>query len=140
MEQLITSIPSSLYYAPKLHLRRPWRSNSNATKLLDQTHKPTLTWGMHSKSPPLVVKARDGGGGTQLDSAALLVDTPKLLRFQVLLGHPTPFGATARDGGVNFAVYSANAVSATLCLFTPSDLEEVHCFLFWKKKKEKESF
>ncbi|KAF3437290.1 hypothetical protein FNV43_RR20043 [Rhamnella rubrinervis] len=124
MEQLIASTSISLSHAPKLHLPRPWRSHSNSTKLLDRTHTPTLTWRMHPKSPPLVVKARDGGGGTQLDSAALLVDTTKLRRFQVLLGHPTPFGATARDGGVNFAVYSANAASATLCLFTPSDLEE----------------
>ncbi|KAI9181795.1 hypothetical protein LWI28_018671 [Acer negundo] len=37
---------------------------------------------------------------------------------------PTPFGATARDGGVNFSIYSSNAVSATLCLITLSDLHQ----------------
>lgn len=136
MEQLITSASSSLCHAPKLHARRrPWRFHSSPTKLLDKTHKPTLTWRTHSRSSTLVVKARDGGGGTELESAALVVEAPKLRRLQALQGRPTPFGATARDGGVNFAIYSANAVSATLCLFSPLDLEEVR-----KEKKKKTSF
>ncbi|KAF8392784.1 hypothetical protein HHK36_021021 [Tetracentron sinense] len=45
-------------------------------------------------------------------------------RFQVLEGSPLPFGATARDGGVNFAVYSSTAISATLCFFSLPDLQE----------------
>lgn len=72
----------------------------------------------------LVVKASNGGAGTDVVETAV-VDRPKLRRFQVSQGHPSPFGATTRDGGVNFAVYSANAVSVTLCLITLSDLEEV---------------
>jgi isoamylase len=48
-----------------------------------------------------------------------------LRKFQVFEGHPSPFGATVRDGGVNFAIFSANAVSATLCLISLSDLPEV---------------
>lgn len=49
----------------------------------------------------------------------------RLRKFQVFEGHPAPFGATVRDGGVNFSIYSANAVSATLCLISCSDLPEV---------------
>ncbi|KAL0397988.1 UNVERIFIED_CONTAM: Isoamylase 1, chloroplastic [Sesamum calycinum] len=45
-------------------------------------------------------------------------------RFEVFSGQPTPFGATARDGGVNFAVSSGNASSATLCLINLSYLPE----------------
>ncbi|KAJ0037594.1 hypothetical protein Pint_22575 [Pistacia integerrima] len=45
-------------------------------------------------------------------------------RFKVSQGNPTPFGATARDGGVKFCIFSSNAVSATLCLITLSDLQE----------------
>ena len=43
----------------------------------------------------------------------------------VLAGVPAPLGATALDGGVNFAVYSGGASAASLCLFTPGDLEAV---------------
>ncbi|CAN6295960.1 unnamed protein product [Urochloa humidicola] len=35
---------------------------------------------------------------------------------KVLAGMPAPLGATALDGGVNFAVYSAGASAASLCL------------------------
>ncbi len=34
-------------------------------------------------------------------------------------GEPYPLGATFRDGGTNFAVYSLRASSVDLCLFTP---------------------
>ena len=78
----------------------------------------------------MVVKARGGGGGGGGGGAAeaetAVVEKPKLIkRFQVSEGHPAPFGATLRDGGVNFAIYSANDVSATLCLITLSDLHQV---------------
>jgi isoamylase len=65
--------------------------------------------------------ARDG-----VDTAVVVEEEgPKLRKFQVFEGHPAPFGATVRDGGVNFAIFSANAVSATLCLISLSDLPEV---------------
>lgn len=73
------------------------------------------------------MKARDGGGaGTTAEAVetAVVERSPKLRRFQVSEGRPSPFGATPRDGGVNFAVYAGNAVSATLCLITPADLEQ----------------
>lgn len=67
----------------------------------------------------LVVKARKEA---ELETA--VIEKPKRL-FKVSLGDPTPFGATARDGGVNFCIFSSNAVSAALCLVTLSDLQEV---------------
>ncbi|CAK7345556.1 unnamed protein product [Dovyalis caffra] len=60
-----------------------------------------------------------------VDTAVVVEEEePKLRKFQVFEGHPAPFGATVRDGGVNFAIFSANAVSATLCLISLSDLLE----------------
>lgn len=46
------------------------------------------------------------------------------LSLKVLKGSPLPFGSTARDGGVNFAIHSTRATSVTLCLFTLSDLQK----------------
>jgi isoamylase len=62
-----------------------------------------------------------------VDTAVVVVEEeePKLKKIQVFEGHPAPFGATVRDGGVNFAIFSADAVSATLCLISLSDLPEV---------------
>ncbi|KAK9985391.1 hypothetical protein SO802_030342 [Lithocarpus litseifolius] len=48
----------------------------------------------------------------------------KLERFEVYRGSPTPFGATAHDSSVNFAIFSTNAVSTTLCLISLSDLHD----------------
>ncbi|CAA0818723.1 Isoamylase 1- chloroplastic [Striga hermonthica] len=58
--------------------------------------------------------------------ATVVVEKPLVMprRFEILSGLPAPFGATARDGGVNFAVFSSNASSATLCLISLSDLAE----------------
>ena len=58
------------------------------------------------------------GGGVEVDTAVAVKEKPKLEQLEVYKGSPTPFGATARDGGVNFAIFSANAVSATLCLIS----------------------
>lgn len=44
---------------------------------------------------------------------------------RVLAGMPSPLGATALHGGVNFAVYSSGASAASLCLFAPDDLKAV---------------
>lgn len=82
--------------------------------------------GFGGDAPAVAVKASNGGAETELSETAVVVDRPKLHRFQVSDGYPSPFGATARDGGVNFAVYSGNAVSVTLCLIALSDLEEVN--------------
>ena len=42
-----------------------------------------------------------------------------------LRGKPLPFGATACEDGVNFAVHSSGAKAVSLCLFTESDLQQV---------------
>ncbi|MEL6644349.1 MAG: glycogen debranching protein GlgX [Pseudomonadota bacterium] len=44
-------------------------------------------------------------------------------RFSVHAGRPAPLGATPDEGGVNFAVFSANATRMTLCLFDEAGLE-----------------
>lgn len=76
-------------------------------------------------SPLIQATRRDGG--SELETA-VVVDKPRLGKYQVSEGHPAPFGATVRDGGVNFSVYSANAVSASLCLISLDDLAEVSNF------------
>lgn len=73
----------------------------------------------------LVCNAIDG----DVDTAVVEKDTTEKKverrRFEVLDGYPTPFGASVRDDGVNFAIFSRNAVSASLCLMSPDDLPQV---------------
>ncbi|MBL8513502.1 MAG: glycogen debranching enzyme GlgX, partial [Betaproteobacteria bacterium] len=40
-------------------------------------------------------------------------------------GHHAPFGAAPRDGGVNFAVFSAHATRIELCIFDASGTREI---------------
>ncbi|XP_042444281.1 isoamylase 1, chloroplastic-like isoform X1 [Zingiber officinale] len=53
----------------------------------------------------------------------VVIEGPGLAPSHVLAGGPLPLGATACDGGVNFAIYSSCATAAVLCLFTISDLK-----------------
>ncbi|KAK6247987.1 hypothetical protein QUC31_019552 [Theobroma cacao] len=119
----LTCCTFCLQYAPKLipaTLRRQTPPKPNL-RTVSNNHATTSTTRM-------VVKARGGGGGGARRGAAeadtAVVEKPKIKRFQLSEGHPGPFGATLLDGGVNFAIYSANAVSATLCLITFSDLQQ----------------
>jgi isoamylase len=93
------------------------------------TNLPNQSKTAPTKKPwSLIVNARQGGGGgaeAETATSVAVKETPQLGRFHVSRGYPTPFGATFRDGGVNFAIYSANAVSTTLCLITLSDLHHV---------------
>ncbi|MEA3186468.1 MAG: isoamylase, partial [Chthoniobacter sp.] len=41
--------------------------------------------------------------------------------FKIWLGHPYPLGATWKNNGVNFAIYSENATGVDLCLFDSPD-------------------
>ena len=59
-----------------------------------------------------------GGGGAKVEIAMAVNENPKLGHFKVYRGYPTPFGATALDGDVNFTIFSTNVVSATLCLIS----------------------
>ena len=38
-------------------------------------------------------------------------------------GTPTPLGATQRDGGINFSLFSQHATKVTLCLYPPDSKE-----------------
>lgn len=73
----------------------------------------------------ITTKTFASGNGIQTETAVVEEKTQLGGRFQVSRGYPTPFGATVRDGGVNFAIYSLNALSATLCLITLSDFQNV---------------
>ncbi|KAF8035178.1 hypothetical protein BT93_C1266 [Corymbia citriodora subsp. variegata] len=115
---LCTKTPSRL-----LQRRRRRRSNLSRSVMrrtdLERTGWSTLT-----------VRARDGGAASgEVETA--VVERPRPSSFQVSRGRPMPLGATARDGGVNFSVYSSNAASATLCLISLADLNEVTWVSFW---------
>jgi len=81
--------------------------------------------------------ARRGGAGARVRAAPARRAAPAAVEAvaeeryalggacRVLAGVPAPLGATALDGGVNFAVYSGGTSAASLCLFTPGDLEAV---------------
>ena len=54
-----------------------------------------------------------------ISSRTDLLTTPRELR--VWPGRPGPLGATCRDGGVNFALFSEHATRVELCLFPSAD-------------------
>ena len=102
--------------------------------VLSTTTTPLRNQKRSGPGPPrlkIVNARRESGGGAEVDTAVTVKEKPKSERFEVYRGSPTPFGATARDGGVNFAIFSANAVSATLCFISLSDLHEVSEFAFF---------
>lgn len=77
----------------------------------------------------LVSNASVGGAA---EVGTVVIEGPELAPSHVLAGSPLPLGATACDGGVNFAIYSSSATAAVLCLFTISDLETVSSVsMFW---------
>ncbi|CAI0387285.1 unnamed protein product [Linum tenue] len=76
----------------------------------------------NSSRPIVVCVARKAS--VEIKEPSLVIRERQLGKFQVSEGHPAPFGATARDGGVNFSVYSSNAVAAALCLISLSDLSK----------------
>ncbi|KAK9268765.1 hypothetical protein L1049_000527 [Liquidambar formosana] len=121
----ITQCSSCFLYAPKLtfHKLQWWNLKSRVQKQKRNAMRCDMI-GIDSRNnsrmETLVVNARDGGAELE----TVVVEKPVLRKFEVFQGFPMPFGATARDGGVNFAVHSRNAVSVTLCLFSLSDLQE----------------
>lgn len=66
--------------------------------------------------------------GVSSDSANAEIEskeeTGRRLCGPPLRGKPLPFGATACEAGVNFAVHSGGAKAVSLCLFTESDLQQ----------------
>ncbi|CAN4084915.1 unnamed protein product [Withania somnifera] len=114
--------PSISIYTPKLCFQNHPFYKRNCVDFERKLRKSTSSVVM------VVNAAADSGRGVAAKTAATTVaveqPTTQRQRFEVLPGKPLPFGATARDGGVNFAVFSSNATSATLCLITLSDLPE----------------
>uniref|UniRef100_A0A1J3HWY0 isoamylase n=1 Tax=Noccaea caerulescens TaxID=107243 RepID=A0A1J3HWY0_NOCCA len=74
--------------------------------------------------PPLSLSAKDRRRSVEAENVVVVEEPPKSERFLLSDGLPSPFGATVRDNGVNFSVYSANSVSATICLCSLSDLRQ----------------
>ncbi|XP_075092884.1 isoamylase 1, chloroplastic-like isoform X2 [Nicotiana tabacum] len=108
-------------YKPKLHSQNYPFSRRNSVDFVSIGGKSRI-------SVAVVNAAADSGRGAKAETpaTAVVVEKPTMerRRFEVLPGKPLPFGATATDGGVNFAVFSSNATSATLCLITLSDLPQ----------------
>lgn len=51
-------------------------------------------------------------------------------------GYPQPFGATVKDGSINFAVFSKNATDVTLCLFQEGNHSPAHELLLDPKNNK----
>lgn len=100
----------------------------NKTKLLQLHHhndihnQSIISIITSSKSNSNKISAIGNRVGVETETAVVEIHKPQ---FQVSRGFPSPFGATSQEDGVNFAVYSLNAQSATLCLFTLSDFKNV---------------
>lgn len=124
---------SRLLCAGKLSPREA-RRITNPTRTVPKQQKTALqleTRVGNSRRSLVAVNARASGGAAEAEtSTAVVTEKPESGRFRVSQGYPTPFGATARDGGVNFAIYSGNAVSAVLCLISLSDLQDVSFIRF----------
>lgn len=135
--------PSISALAPKItnnpsNIRGFLRNQWNFTNLRQNLSNS----GGNSNFLAVVTSASTDGGleGGATDTAVVVEKPPsELRRFEVFGGSPMPLGATGRDGGVNFAIASGNATSATLCLITLDSLLEVklvgsgRCFcLIWQ--------
>ncbi|KNA19476.1 hypothetical protein SOVF_061290 [Spinacia oleracea] len=87
-------------------------------------HSTSISTGslLNSRTPRLLMaNARETSAEIETSVTERQAQTT---RFEIFPGNPMPFGAVARDGGVNFAIYSGNSVSATLCLITLSHLQQ----------------
>nr|BAW33106.1 isoamylase [Ipomoea batatas] len=117
--------PSISAYSPKLHSRSSSIRKTGLSFGFPQNY--FAEFGKKARRSVLAVNAAIDGGG-ESDTKAVVVEKPLPYglrrRFEVFSGHPAPFGATARDGGINFAVFSSNATSAALCLISLADLPE----------------
>ncbi|KAK7251474.1 hypothetical protein RIF29_34710 [Crotalaria pallida] len=107
-----------LHSHPQCGALKPTLNKTELLLLLSSPHH-------HHHSTITKTKTFASGNGIQTETAVVVEEKPQLEEgsFQVSRGYPSPFGATARDGGVNFAIYSLNALSATLCLITLSDFQ-----------------
>lgn len=88
--------------------------------------KNTLGWkSTHLSARPLTICRV---AGVSSDSANTETESKEEAGHRLcgppLRGRPLPFGATACEEGVNFAVHSSGATAVALCLFTESDLQQ----------------
>lgn len=136
----VINTSSSLFHT-KARRRRRRRSSMDALKCSSSTFLPLTNlntlFSNHAfpKSPapnfnrraaqPLSLSAKDTARTSEPENVAVVEKPPLSKRFLVSDGLPSPFGATVRDNGVNFSVYSSNSVSATICLISLSDLRQV---------------
>ncbi|KAK9099708.1 hypothetical protein Scep_023138 [Stephania cephalantha] len=124
--ELVQSAPSLIRASDCGFRSAKWRNSMFCTDSLQELEScecrsSAIRYVRKTKS--FAIKASGGEGGVEATETTV-VEKPRLRRFEVLVGSPMPFGATAMDGGVNFAIHSSCAVSATLCLMSVSDLEE----------------
>lgn len=137
--ELLQSTSSLLLHASSNFINSPefYKSKLNSLKKPPTTtfrcsnHQNKTSHFSNSKASENVIKNLVVRASKSAEMETAVIEKPQSQRFQVSKGHPTPFGATLRDGGVNFSIYSSNAVSATLCLITLSDLQEVNFLVFY---------
>lgn len=102
------------------------RTNLNTLFSNHTFPKPrTPNFNRRAAQPLSLSSAKDRTRTTEPENVAVVEKPLKSTRFLVSDGLPSPFGATVRDNGVNFSVYSSNSVSATICLISLSDLLQV---------------
>ncbi|WZY91917.1 hypothetical protein YC2023_064246 [Brassica napus] len=134
----VINTSSSLFHTQPRRRRR--RASMDALKCSSSTFLPLTNlntlFSNHAfpKSPapnfnrraaqPLSLSAKDTARTSEPENVAVVEKPPLSKRFLVSDGLPSPFGATVRDNGVNFSVYSSNSVSATICLISLSDLRQ----------------
>lgn len=127
MELLRSSLIPN-YLAPKLTAKRYLHHRESESNFGIPNHSSSKNTGATAKRCAIVNRASERGDA---DTAVVVEKPPPKPRlFEVLPGRPTPFGATLRDGGVNFAVYSRNAALVSLCLIRLRDLPEVELTVF----------
>ncbi|KAL8488298.1 hypothetical protein ACS0TY_024539 [Phlomoides rotata] len=119
--QLIHFSPIPSYCPPKFTFKKYLQCRRN---ILNVGIPDNLSENTRKNANPFVTWNNASQSGDAETAVVVEKPPPKPRRFEVFPGHPTPFGATVREGGVNFAVYSSNASSATLCLISLSDLRK----------------
>ncbi|XP_020110390.1 isoamylase 1, chloroplastic isoform X3 [Ananas comosus] len=112
-----------LYVAPgAIALRGKWgRLGAYPRKDCDRTEKSGTAVAISGDSSRRMesLVSNVSRGGVEM----ALVERRGSVVVKVLPGRPAPLGATACEGGVNFAIYSGSATAAALCLFTLADLK-----------------
>lgn len=99
-----------------------WRSGRRVPSRNEKVN--VKRFGSPRRAGSTVLLAVQGRGAAEVAETVAVEDVPSR-GFIVSNGLPEPFGATVRDGGVNFAIFSSGATSASLCLFSLADLQVV---------------